>query len=436
MTIYNLISFGGLFVLLGFAYLLSSDKKNVNYRVIIWGVLIQLIFGIFIFLIPAGTKLFLYLNDIVVQIMNSSAEGAKFLFGRLALPPGTEDEHGQSSLGFYLAFQALPTIIFFSALMSIFYYYGIMQKLIKGFSYIFTKLMRISGAESLSAASNIFVGVESAFAIRPFLNQMTRSELCTVLTAGMATVSSNILALYIFILQSEFPTIASHLISASILSAPAAIVMSKILLPESGKPVTLGLQVNPSYEKESSIFESIINGANGGVKLIVGIAALLVAVLGLVALLNLFLSMIGTPMNSLFGTEFTLSLQNIFGYIFYPFTLIIGIPLTDAFNVSKLIGEKVILTEVVSYQDLAVAIKDQVITNPRSIVVTTYALCGFTHLASLSIFVGGVSAIAPDRKLDIASVGFRALIAATLACLMTACVSGVFFTGSSILLQN
>ncbi|NIT14542.1 MAG: nucleoside transporter, partial [Candidatus Dadabacteria bacterium] len=266
MTIYNLISFGGLFVLLGFAFLLSSDKKNINFRVIIWGVLIQLIFGLFIFLVPAGAKLFLYLNDIVVQIMNSSAEGAKFLFGRLALPPGTQGENGETSLGFFLAFQALPTIIFFSALMSMLYYYGIMPKLIKGFSYLFTKLMRISGAESLSAASNIFVGVESAFTIRPFLNQMTRSELCTVLTAGMATVSSNILALYIFILIKEFPTIASHLISASILSAPAAIVMSKILLPESGSPVTLGLQVNPSYEKESSIFESIINGANGGVR--------------------------------------------------------------------------------------------------------------------------------------------------------------------------
>ncbi len=178
---------------------------------------------------------------------------SSFLAG-LPFPPGTEDEYGQSSLGFYLAFQALPTIIFFSALMSILYYYGVMQKLIKGFSFLFTKLMRISGAESLSAASNIFVGVESAFAIRPFLNQMTRSELCTVLTAGMVTVSSNVLALYIFILQNEFPTIASHLISASILSAPAAIVMSKILLPESGKPVTLGLQVNPSYEKREFYF--------------------------------------------------------------------------------------------------------------------------------------------------------------------------------------
>jgi CNT family concentrative nucleoside transporter len=436
MTIYNLISFGGLFVLIGFAFLLSSNKKNINFRVIVWGVLIQLIFGLFIFLVPAGTKIFLYLNDIVVQIMNSSAAGAQFLFGRLALPPGTQSEYGEPSLGFYLAFQALPTIIFFSALMSILYYYGIMQKVIKGFSYLFTRLMRISGAESLGAASNIFVGVESVLTIRPFLNQMTRSELCTVLTAGMATVSSNILALYIFILNSEFPTIASHLISASILSAPAAIVMSKILLPESGNPVTLGLQVNPSYEKENSIFESIINGANGGVRLIVGIAALLVAVLGLVALLNLFLSFIGAPMNSLFGTGFTLSLQNIFGYIFYPFTVILGVPLADAFNVSKLIGEKVILTEVVSYQHLSVAIKDQVITNPRSIVVTTYALCGFTHLASMAIFVGGFSALVPDRKKEIASVGFRALVAATLACLMTACVSGIFFTGSSILLQK
>jgi len=252
----------------------------------------------------------------------------------------------------------------------------------------------------------------------------------------MATVASNVLALYIFTLHDVFPTIASHLISASILSAPAAIVMSKILLPESGTPVTLGLQVDPEYEKEDNIFESVINGANNGVKLIVGIAALLVAVLGLVALLNLFLGFIGVEMNSALGTSFTLSLQSLMGYIFYPFTVILGIPISDAYNASKIIGEKVILTEVVSYQDLAVAIKNQVITNPRTIVVTTYALCGFTHLASMAIFVGGISAIAPTRRREIASVGFRALIAATLACLMTACIAGMFFTGTSILLHK
>jgi len=309
-----------------------------------------------------------------------------------------------------------------------------MQKAIKGFSYVFTKLMRISGAESLSAASNIFVGIESAFTIRPFLNRMTKSELCTVLTAGMATVSSNILALYIFTLHNEFSTIAAHLISASILSAPAAIIMSKVLFPETETPETLGLKINSHYKKESSLFESIINGSNGGVRLIVGIAAVLVAVIGLVALVDLFLGLMGTNINSLTNSDFKYSLANIFGYIFYPLTLILGIPFSDVLEASKIIGERIIVTEVVSYQDLSLAIKDGVITNPRSITIITYALCGFAHLASMAIFVGGISAIATERRREIASLGFRSLFAASLACLMTACIAGVFFTGSSILL--
>lgn len=434
MTIYNLVSLFGIVVLLGIAFLFSNNRNKINYRIIYWGIGIQIIFAVFIFLIPVGAKFFLYLNDIVVQIMNSSAAGAKFLFGRLALPPGTQNEYGETSLGFYLAFQALPTIIFFSALVSILYFYGIMQKVIKGFSYVFTKLMRISGAESLSAASNIFVGIESAFTIRPFLNRMTKSELCTVLTAGMATVSSNILALYIFTLHNEFPTIAAHLISASILSAPAAIIMSKVLFPETETPETLGLKVNPHYKKESSLFESIINGSSSGVRLIVGIAAVLVAVIGLVALVDLFLGLMGTNINSLTNSDFKYSLANIFGYIFYPLTLILGIPFSDVLEASKIIGERIIVTEVVSYQDLSLAIKDGVITNPRSITIITYALCGFAHLASMAIFVGGISAIATERRREIASLGFRSLFAATLACLMTACIAGVFFTDSSILL--
>ena len=436
MTIYNLVSLFGIVVLLGIAFLFSNNRRKINYRIIYWGIGIQIIFAGFIFLMPVGAKFFLYLNDIVVQIMNSSAAGAKFLFGRLALPPGTQNEYGETSLGFYLAFQALPTIIFFSALVSILYFYGIMQKVIKGFSYVFTKLMRISGAESLSAASNIFVGIESAFTIRPFLNRMTKSELCTVLTAGMATVSSNILALYIFTLHNEFPTIAAHLISASILSAPAAIIMSKVLFPETETPETLGLKINPHYKKESSLFESIINGSNGGVRLIVGIAAVLVAVIGLVALVDLFLGLMGTNINSLTNSDFKYSLANIFGYIFYPLTLILGIPFSDVLEASKIIGERIIVTEVVSYQDLSLAIKDGVITNPRSITIITYALCGFAHLASMAIFVGGISAIATERRREIASLGFRSLFAATLACLMTACIAGVFFTDSSILLQK
>lgn len=268
MDIYNLVSFAGIFILIGFAWVLSADKRNMNWRVIGWGIGLQILIAVFIFIVPAGAKLFLVVNDVVVKILDSASAGAKFVFGRLALAPGQVSETGEESLGFILAFQAFPTIIFFSALIAILYYFKIMPLIIRAFAYVFTKLMGISGAESLVAASNIFVGIESTLTVKPHLAKMTRSELCTILTAGMATVASNVLALYVFSLKTVFPTIAGHLVSASLLSAPAALAMSKIILPEGEKPETLGVHVKPFYEKEKSLFEAIINGANAGVKMI------------------------------------------------------------------------------------------------------------------------------------------------------------------------
>jgi len=416
MDIYNLVSFSGIFVLLGVAWLFSADKKNMNWRVIGWGIGLQILIALFIFVVPAGAKIFLVVNDVVVKVLDSASAGAKFVFGPLA-------ETGEKSFGFILAFQAFPTIIFFSALIAILYYFGVMNLIIRGFAYIFTRLMRISGAESLATASNIFVGVEANLTIKPYLAGMTQSEMCTVLTAGMATIASNVLALYVFSLKDVFPTIAGHLISASLLSAPAALVMSKVILPESESPETLGVHVRPFYQKEKSLFEAIINGANAGVKMIVGIVALLIAILGLVALADLCLASLGAW-----------SLKAICGYVFYPFTIILGVPPSDAPIVSRIIGERLIVTEVVSYNDLAAALKGNLLQHPRSAVITTYALCGFAHLASMAIFVGGVCALAPDKVRNIGGVAIRALIAATLACLQTACIAGTFFTKGSILL--
>jgi CNT family concentrative nucleoside transporter len=434
MDIYNLVSFAGIFILVGFAWVLSSDRKNMNWRVIGWGIGLQILVALFIFVVPAGAELFRVVNDVVVKVLDSASAGAKFVFGPLALAPGQVSETGEKSLGFILAFQAFPTIIFFSALIAILYYFGIMPLIIRGFAYVFTRLMRISGAESLVAASNIFVGIESTLTVKPYLSQMTRSEVCTVLTAGMATVASNVLALYVFSLRDQFPAIAGHLVSASLLSAPAALVMSKIIFPEAESPETLGVHVRPFYEKEKSLFEAIINGANAGVKMIVGIVALLIAVLGLVALVDLLLSALGSKINLLFGVECQWSLKAIFGYIFYPVTLVLGIPPSDAGVVSKIIGERVIVTEVVAYKDLAVALEQNLLQHPRSAVIATYALCGFAHLASMAIFVGGICALAPDKTRNIGGVALRALLAATLACLLTACVAGTFFTEGSILL--
>ncbi len=431
---YNVISLSGIVVLMAFAWLLSENRREVNWKVIIWGVAIQMLFALFIFVVPAGTEIFMMINDVVVRVVDVANAGAKFVFGRLALPPGTTDEWGGKSLGFIFAFQALPTVIFFASLMAVLYYIGIMSWLVRIFAKIFTKLMKISGAESLCTSSNIFVGIESATTIRPYLENMTRSELCTILTAGMATIASSVLAIYVMILQQQFSTIAGHLVSASFLSAPAAIIMSKLLVPETGRPESLGMDIKPYYEKETSLIEAVINGANAGLKLVGGIIALLIAFLGLVALADLIFTGIGGRVNSFFGITMDWSLKGILGYVFYPFTLLIGVPAADAFEIAKLIGERTIVTETKSYMDLAELLAQDSLQSPRSAFLATYALCGFAHVASLAIFVGGIAALVPKRTADLSSVGPRALLAATLACLMTASVAGTFFMGNSILL--
>lgn len=431
---YNFISFIGIFILMAFAWMISSNRRVINWRVIIWGTALQLVFAMFIFMVPAGTKVFIFINDAVVKLLDSASAGTRFLFGRLAIPPGMKNEAGEESLGFFLAFQALPTIIFFASIMAALYYIGVMPRLIKVFSKLFAKIMKISGAESLSVSSNIFVGVEANMTVLPYLNTMTRSELCTILAAGMSTTASNVLALYVFLLQGKFPMIAGHLVSASILSAIAAIVMSKIIMPETGKPETLGISIEPHYEKESSIMEAIIRGANEGVKMIVGIIALLLAFLGIVALADYVLTGIGAAINNLAGIQIDWSLKGLLGYLFYPFALAIGVPPSDALQIAKLIGERAVLTEVKAYQDLSTLLSSGALKDPRSAVLAAYALCGFAHIASLAIFVGGTAALIPKRTKDLSAIGFRSLIAATLATLMTAAVAGTFFTEGSILL--
>lgn len=433
MDIYNLVSFAGIFVLLAIAWIISrfgfGNSQKLNLHLLAWGLGLQLVFALFIFVVPAGVTLFQAINDLAVALLGAASEGSRFVFGPLALPPGAP-----GSFGFILAFQAFPTIVFFSALVAVLYYYPVLPFVIQLFARFFTRFMKISGAEALCSAGNIFVGVESAFTIKPHIDKMTRSELCTILTAGMATVASNVLALYVFTLQEVFPSIAGHLISASFLSAPAALVMSKLLYPETGMPVTLGRSVEVHYERDANVFDAIIKGSLSGLKMIFSIVALLIAVLGLVALVDLILGYGTGLVNAWAGTSLDGSLKNLLGYLFYPFTLIIGIPPADAGIISRIIGERLILTEVASYQDLALALAQNSLTHPRSGVVAAYALCGFAHLASMAIFVGGIAALAPKRTAAISAVAVKALIAATFACLLTACVAGTFFTGTSLLL--
>ncbi|HBA86186.1 MAG TPA: nucleoside transporter [Verrucomicrobia bacterium] len=428
MDAYNLVSFAGLFVLMLIAWMFSSHRNKLNVRVAVWGVILQLVFGVFVFLVPFGTTIFLFLSDGVVKLMNAALEGARFCFGPLAIPSG---ETG--SLGFILVTQGLPTIVFFAALMEILYFLRIMPLLIKGFSRVFTRLMGVSGAEALCTASNIFVGIESATTVLPYLNNMTRSEMCTVLTAGLATIASSVMGLYVLLLNREFPHIAGHLISASLLSAPAALVMSKLLMPETGQPETLGQVVEPHYERESNLIEAAIRGATAGGKLMLGVIVMLLAFIGLVATLNMGLDGLSSLVARWSGVHIGLRLENLLAYVFYPFALVIGVPPSDAFAVARLLGIRAIMTEIPAYLQLNQLIASGAFHHARSAVLASYALCGFAHIPSIAIFIGGISALAPRQTQTLAAVALRALAAATLACLMTAAIAGTFYGKGSLL---
>lgn len=411
---------------MGFLALISRHRRSISIRVLAWGVGMQIAFAFFVFRVPFGTKLFLFLNDFAIGVVDHSVQGTRFLFGRLAIPPGQE-----GSLGFILAFQALPSIIFFAALMEVLYYVGVMDKVIALFARVFAKIMGISGAEALCASAQIFLGIESNLTVRPYLAKMTQSELLVVLTTGMATIASSVLGLYVIILADSFPTVAGHLISASILLAPAAILSSKMVLPETGIPLTLGRLVKVETQKANNLIEAIINGSMAGLRMVVGIGALLIAFIGLISLIDAGFLFGGKMVNTIFGTHLETSLHTALQYVFYPFTLAMGVPFADAHSIARILGERIIETEVKSYQDLAQLIREGKIVYERSVVIATYALCGFAHIPSLAIFVGGTSSIVPERTKDIAILGLWALLASNVACFITGAVAGVFYGGGT-----
>jgi concentrative nucleoside transporter, CNT family len=422
----HLISVLGLLIFAAIAWLLSNNRRRVAWRTIAWGVGLQLLIGVIIFRLPVSHRILIWLNDAVVALLNASKSGSLFLFGPLALSPG---EPG--SVGFILLFQVLPVVIFFSALTSLLYHLRVLQVVVRLFAKLFHRTMRISGAESLSSAANIFLGVESTLVVRPYLQRMTRSELLLILTTGMATVASSALGIYVAFLTGLFPQIAGHLVSASILAIPACVVVAKLLVPETETPETLAA-VPPDDEtsRSKNFISALIEGAMEGLKLAAGISALLIAVLGLVTVVDKFLGVL----SGWFGMSEPLSIVRILSWIFYPFAFLLGLPSSDVPVAARLLGERVILTEVVSYNHLAQSITSGQLTNPRSVVILSYALCGFAHVAAIAIFVGGTAILAPSRRDDLASLGIRALFAATLATLMTGCVAGIFSNGEGVLL--
>ena len=426
-----MIALFGIAVFTIIAWLVSRDAKRINFRLLLWGFAFQFLFALFVFRTEAGQNLFGGINSVVIATVEAALEGPKFVFGSLADPVATEN----NGIGFILIFQGLATVLVISALLAVLYYVGIMSRMLKFFSYIFSVLTRISGAESLAATANIFVGNESLLTIRPCLPKLTRSELCVVLACCMATISANVIGIYVGSLQQVFPSIAGHLVSASILSVPAAVILAKLAVPETEKPETLGFSVDPHFERENSLVEAVLSGSETGFKMVVGITSMLIAAVGLLAIVNVFLGWCGHQANPLLGFSGEWSIEGTLAYVFYPFVWLMGVPSGDILTVANLLGTRMIATEVPAYLTLSQLLASNSIDS-RSAVIAAYALCGFAHLPSLAIYVGGATALAPDRKKDIIAVAWKALLAATLACLLTGALAGLFCSDNSILLPN
>ena len=419
-NIYRLISLTGFFLVAFIAWATGSRQK-INVKTIMGSVVLAWVLGVLTFWVSWSRSALQWGNDVLVAILTASKKGALFLFGPLALGPGQTMPDGSASIGFILAFQVFPSVIFFSAAISGLYYLGIMQAVVRFFARIFYRLLALSGAESLSAAANIFVGIESGLTIQPYLMKMTRSELLTLMTCMMATVASTVMGIYIIALHDIFPQIAGHLISASLISIPCAVIASKLSLPEQKIPETLGKlpQTDTDTEKSSNFMAALLTGGSQGVKMAVGIATVLIVVLGLEALLDLALA-------ESFGQN--ISAQFLLGWLTVPFSALLGLRPEEWQMASQILGSRFIETEVSAYFALAQAqTANPVPFTQRSVTILTYALCGFVHLASMGIFIGGLTALVPSRAQDITVMGGRALWTAFLATVLTGCIAGALF---------
>ena len=414
------IAFGiiGLMILLGIAFGFSSNRKEVDWKLVASGLGLQLFFAGLVILVPGGRRFFEGLSRIFVTIISFATDGSSFIFGSLADP---------TNLGFIFAFQVLPTIIFFASLMSVLYHLGVMQKFVQAMAWIMLKVMRISGSESLSVAANVFVGqTEAPLVVRPYISRMTESELLTMMVGGMATIAGGVLAAYITMLGGADEAVrifyAKHLLAASIMAAPATIVIAKLLKPEIEESVTRGTVTLHVEKTATNVIEAAANGAGDGVKLALNVGGMLLAFVALIAMVNYPIGWIGqiTGLEAIAGQQ--LSLSMILGYLLSPLAWIIGIPWQDAVTVGGLIGEKVITNEFVAYAHLN-QIQDSL--TPKALLISTYALCGFANFSSIAIQIGGIGGLAPNRRSDIARLGLTAVLGGTLATMMTATIAGV-----------
>ncbi len=429
----------GLLILLGISFLFSKNKKQINWRLVFSGLGLQLLFAFLIFKVPFVKGFFDALAKGFTILLSFTFEGADFVFGAWPdLVNVVDSNTGQiAEVGYIFVFKVLPTIVFFSALTSVLYYLGILQKVVKGIAWVMMKVMKLSGSESLAAAGNIFLGqTEAPLLVKPYIPKMTKSEINALMTGGMATIAGGVLAAYIQFLggasTSEQLVFATHLLSASIMSAPAALIMAKILIPET-EAINSDLEISKD-KIGKNILEAITNGTSEGVKLAVNVGAMLLVFTAFVAMINYLFGLLGNigdfnayiANNNSFGQE-KLTLQYILGILFAPLAFVIGIPLEDIFVAGQLIGEKTVLNEFFAYIHLGEFKNSGLFSNERSIIILTYALSGFSNIASIGIQIGGISSIAPNKKTQLSQMALYALIGGTFACLMTAAVAGMFF---------
>lgn len=436
----------GIATMLAIAYLISYDRKRINWRLVFSGVALQAVFGVLVLKTTPGRWFFEKLGDVVNGILGFVVEGARFAFGNLVesvVPVGTETANGGldasagllAQTGAVFAFKVMPTIIFVSSLMSVLYYLGFMQRVVKAMAWVMQRTLRTSGAETLSASANIFLGqTEAPLLIKPFVEKMTPSELMTVMIGGFATVAGGVLAAYVAFLKPYFPNIAGHLLAASVMNAPAGLLLAKMIHPETGEPLTkdtLHVQVE---QTDANVVEAAASGAATGVTLALNVTGMLIAFIALIAMLNFGLSWLGNALYaaggyvglSLPGWLQHLELQGILGTLLRPLAWVMGVPWEDTTYVGSMIGLKTVLNEFVAYLQFARDLGGGGVTlHPRSAVIVAYALLGFANFSSIAIQIGGIGGLAPSRRSEIARFGLRAMIAGNLAAFMSASWAGM-----------
>jgi len=411
--ILKLISLLGLAAFLAFAWGLSTDRKRFPWRTVISGVLLQFVFGFLILKTGPGQAFFKGFADAVSRVLDYAAEGSKFVFGPLADQAAIQKGLAVPS-GFIFVITVAGTIIFVSALSSLLYHYGILQFVVRGVAWVMERLMKTSGSESLAAAANIFMGqTEAPLVIKPYLTKMTRSEIMALMTGGMATIAGGVLAAYV-----GFGVSAGHLLTASVMSAPAALLIAKIMLPETEASETAAGATAKIERQTHNGLDALCRGASDGAMLTINVMAMLIAFVAVVALANGLLSwLLGTV-----GVQNAAPLQTLFGWINAPFAWLMGVPGKDCLAVGQILGERIVLNEFIGYLSLA-KVKDAL--DPRSVTLVTYALCGFANFASIAIQIGGIGSMMPERRADLAKIGLRAMVGGLLACYITATVAGI-----------